>query len=110
VGEDGEVEIMGLADCAYANAPKSLHKQANFNKAFENVAKFLRTHRKFRATCHTADDVRRAWERYAELRDAVASSPHKCWFRLVFARIARDMLCELGPFYIDEYLRNSAPN
>jgi hypothetical protein len=110
VGEDDEVEIMGLADCTYANAPTSQHSQADSNKTFENAAKFLRTHRKFRATCHTADDVSRAWERYAELQDAVASSLHKCSFRLVFAKIARDMLCALTPFYIDEYLRNSAPN
>jgi hypothetical protein len=91
---------------------KSPHNQADFNKAFENGAKFLRTHRKFKATCHTADDVSRAWERYAELKHAVASSrssPHKCSFRMVFARIARAMLCALAPFSIDEYLEWIAP-
>jgi uncharacterized protein YozE (UPF0346 family) len=105
VGEDGEVKIMGLADGAYVDALKSPHNQADFNKAFQNVAEYLRTHRKFKATCHTADDVSRAWERYAELKHAVASSrssPHKCSFRLVFARIARDMLCALAPLFIDE--------
>lgn len=88
VGEDGAVEIMGNEEepsghgigrtevslWAFTKAFEPLNNQAESVAASATLARFLRCHTKFKATCDSSR-VKTAWSSYAALEALLSPSP-----------------------------------